>query len=177
MRLRPLLFAASLACLALSAKPARADVSSWLFVGGGAGSLDAGADAETHGALRLQLGMGSSPNAPIVVGGTVHTLSFFGAGTDAGLSARIATGGFVRGGWGLALDAGGYQRWWGIGSSGVLGSVSLGAPWGIQAVFDMEMGTNDQRTYAAFLGVDLLRLTVYRTTGTSWFPNPLPAAR
>ena len=166
-----------MACLVFSAKPARADVSSWLFVGGGAGSLDGPGNAETYGGLRFQLGMGSSPNAPIVVGGTAHTLSFFGAGTDVGLSARIATGGFVRGGWGLALDAGGYQRWWGIGSSGALGSLSLGAPWGIQAVFDVEMGTNDARTYAAFVGVDFLRLTVYRTTGTSWFPNPLPGAQ
>lgn len=151
-------------------------MSSWLFVGGGAGWLD-DFEADPHGALRLQIGMGSSPNGAVVVGGTAHSLSYFGAGTDVGLSLRLATGGFVRGGWGLALDAGGYQRWWGVGSTGALASLSLGAPWGIQATFDFQTGTNDQRTYAAFLGVDLLRLTVYRTAGTSWFPNPLPAAR
>lgn len=156
---------------------AHADVSSWLFAGGGIASLEQRQARAEHGALRLQLGMGSSPDAPIVIGGVAHTLSFFGQGTDLALSARAATGGFVRGDWGFALDAGGYQRWWGLGSSGVLGSLSLGAPFGLQAVLDFEMGTNETRTYAAFVGIDLLRLTVYRTVGTSIVPNPLPATR
>lgn len=158
-------------------RTAHADVSSWFFAGGGLASLEEGKASDRYGALRFQLGIGSSPDAPIVIGGVAHTLSYFGAGTDVGLTARAATGGFVRGGWGFALDAGGYERWWGRGSSGFLGSVALGAPWGLQAVFDFEMGTNDVRSYAAFIGVDLLRLTVYRTTGTGIFPNPLPAAR
>lgn len=156
---------------------AHADVSSWLFAGGGYALTEDEGKTAGHGGLRLQLGTGSSPDALFVVGGTAHTLSLFGAGTDLALTARLATGSFVRGDWGIALDAGGYQRWWGEGSSGFLGSVALGAPWGLQAVLDFETGTRSARTYAAFVGVDLLRLTVYRTTGTSWFPNPKPAAK
>lgn len=152
-------------------------MSSWLFAGGGFGSLSQGGRQEGAGALRLQLGTGTSPDAAFVLGGVAHTLSFFGEGTDLALSLRGATGGFARGDWGFALDAGGYQRFWGVGSSGLLGSVSLGAPFGLQAVLDFEMGTNDARTFAAFLGVDLLRLTVYRTVGTESYPNPLPAVR
>jgi hypothetical protein len=31
------------------------------------------------------------------------------------------------------------------------------------------------RTYAVVLGLDLARFTIYRSTGTSWFPNPYPS--
>lgn len=165
---------ASLAALAISVLPtaANADISSWVFAGGGIAALEERGATDSFGALRLQLGMGSSPDAPVVVGGVAHSLSFFGQGTDLGLTARVATGGFARGDFGIALDAGGYQRWWGQGSSGFLGSVALGAPFGLQAVFDFETGTRDARGYAAFLGIDFLRLTVHRRVGTSIFPNP-----
>lgn len=180
MRPRRFLLPSSLlasAALLFTPKTASADVSSWLYAGGGVGALQQGEAQTSAGALRLQLGMGSTPDAPFVLGGVAHTLSFFGEGTDLALSLRGATGGFARGDWGFALDAGGYQRFWGVGSSGLLGSLSLGAPFGLQAVLDFEMGTNDVRTFAAFLGIDLLRLTVYRTVGTQAYPNPLPAVR
>lgn len=163
--------------LCASPKLAHADVSSWFFAGGGAASLERHGASDQYGALRLQLGMGSPPDAPIVVGGVAHSLSFFGAGTDLALTARAATGGFVRGDWGVALDAGGYRRWWGVGSTGFLGSVVLGAPFGLQAVLDFEKGTSEAQAFAAFVGIDFLRLTVYRTVGTSFIPNPNPAVR
>jgi hypothetical protein len=162
----------------LLATPARADVSSWVYVGGGVSSYeDARAERQTQPTLAMYTGLGSPPSGIVAVGGLFHVQPHFGDGTDLGLLGRIATRGYTNGGWGGALDLGGYQRFWGIGSTGGMGTVSLGAPWGITLNVSALRGTNESSTYFATLGLDFARLTVYRNTGGNWWENPFPAVR
>ena len=168
---------ALLAVLGASA-PARADVASWLFVGGGPSYVQHEQDDfEGQPSLLVETGLGSTPSDPIIVGGLGRFNTHFGQGTDLGLSLRGATRGFVAGDWGAALDFGGYQRFWGVGSSGAMGSLVLGAPWGITASLTGAVGTNDARTLSGVIGIDFARLTVYRLSGENWFRNPFPAYR
>jgi len=156
---------------------ARADVSSWFYAGGGATQLK-GETLPTvrPGTLQLELGMGSPPDGVLIVGGLFKMMTFFSEGTDLALTTRFASGGFVRGGFGIALDAGGYQRWWGRSSTGFLGAVVLGAPLGLQLTAMTEQGTENVHSYGGTIGIDFLRLTVYRTTLRDFWPNPfLPA--
>jgi hypothetical protein len=163
--------------LALCSRAAHADISSWAFAGGGAGSLRLAPDAtSTYGMMKLDLGLGTPPDASVIVGGVLKSVTFFSQGTDLALTVRGASGGFVRGTWGVALDAGGFERWWGSGSSGLLGELTLGGPWGVQASALYEQGRDDVRTFAAVIGVDLMRMSVYRTSGRNWWPNPFPPA-
>lgn len=157
---------------------AHADVASWLFVGAGP-SLYEDQRTERQGQLALELdtGFGSPPSEPIIVGGLVRVQPHWGDGVDLALLVRTATQGYVLGDWGAALDLGGYQRWWGIGSTGFVGTLSLGGPWGITLNGTAALGTEESRTYVAVLGIDFARLTVYRTSGLSWLPNPFPAVR
>ena len=154
---------------------ARADASSWFSVAGGLGTFTEGGQRQYPGALQLELGLGSSPASPVVVGGVAKTLSYFGSGTDVAFTLRFASGGFARGGFGFAIDAGGYQRWWGDDSSGFLGALVLGLPYGFQLTGMTEQGTNDVRAYAAVVGIDFLRLTVYRNAAGGYWPNPMLA--
>jgi hypothetical protein len=165
--------------LLLGAKPAHADVSSWAFVGGGASRLEQNTlSARTVSSMRLQIGMGSDPSHPFIVGGLFSLEPHFGYGSDLALSVRTATRGYVNGQFGLALDLGGYERFWGEqGSAGGTGTLWLGAPWGISLGAGASVGTHDARGFSAILGIDLARLTVYRNAGTSWFMNPFPAYR
>lgn len=158
------------------ASPARADVSSWLFVGGGPAWHRQDGELLLAPSLELESGFGTTPAAPVVLGWLADSQTHFGYGTDLGLSARLATRGFVTGGWGAALDLGGYARFWGTESFGAQGALVLGAPWGITLNLNAARGTADATTFSAVLGIDLLRLTVYRTTGQGWFPNPMPPA-
>ena len=165
--------------MAFRSGEARADVSSWFYAGGGVSSMsqDHG-PSDGRGTMQLEMGMGSPPYASVIVGGLLKTMTFFGQGTDLALVARAATGGFVRGGFGLALDAGGYERWWGPeNSAGFMGSIILGAPFGLQLAAMTEQGANSTRVYGVTLGVDFLRLTVYRTALASFWPNPFPPAK
>lgn len=159
-----------------SAKTARADVSSWFFAGGGAATFDQkSSGSDTAGLMQLEAGMGTSPAHPFVVGGLLKTMTFFGHGTDLALVARVATRKFVLGDWGLALDAGGFERWWGpLGSSGGIGALVLGGPVGIQATAFGEIGSGDMRAFGFTLGIDLMRMTVHRTTGLGHWTNPYP---
>lgn len=161
----------------LLASPARADVSSWLYLGGGPSWLTTADGTDGHPGLQMETGLGTPPADMLAVGGLFRVHTHFTRGTDLALLARLATHGFVNGGWGVALDAGGYQRWWEEGSTGLLGSLVLGAPWGITLSATAGFGTNDQRLYSGTLGIDLARLTVYRRTGESWWKNPFPAYR
>jgi hypothetical protein len=156
---------------------ARADITSWFAVYGGATSLgEQGAARAAAPLLQLETGAGSSPAGSLVFGGLLKSLTAFGRGTDLALTARVATGGFVRGGWGGALDVGPYRRWWGVQSSGVLGQLVVGAPFGLQLTAFTEQGTHEARAYGAALGIDLLRLTVYRSNAqSSWYNPILPA--
>jgi hypothetical protein len=154
---------------------ARADASSWFSVAGGVGAFSEGGQRQLPGALQLELGLGSSPASAVVVGGVVKSLSYFGNGTDLAFTLRFASGGFARGGFGFAVDAGAYQRWWGEDSSGFLGALVLGAPLGLQLTGTTEQGTSDVQAYAVTLGIDFLRLTVYRNAPGGYWPNPIMA--
>jgi hypothetical protein len=156
-------------------EPARADAASWFSLAGGAGVYSEGDTRHYPGALQIELGIGSTPASPIVVGAVAKTFSYFGYGTDVAFTLRTATGGFARGWFGVALDAGAYQRWWGTDSSGFLGALVVGGPLGLQVSAMTEQGTNDVRVYAATFGIDLLRLTVYRNSSGGYWPNPIRA--
>lgn len=165
-------------CIFLApANRARADITSWLYVGGGmASSALAGSPTEVPGVFAAETGLGSAPEKDLIIGGLFKSLTYFGQGTDLGLVVRGASGGFVRGGFGLALDLGAYNRFTRQGSQGFLGALVLGGPVGLQLVATTELGSNDTRVYGATLGIDLLRLTVYRTATQRYFPNPFPPA-
>jgi hypothetical protein len=166
-----------LAAVAFGTSAARAEVSGWANASAGPSFIDDGEGMETQGALSLQAGVGTTPENPFVLGGLFHLETHFTRGTDLGLLARFATQGYVLGDWGGALDLGGYERFWGIGSEGALGALVLGAPWGITLRGEAAIGTNDARSFGIVLGVDFARLTVFRTTGEDWFPNPYPPRR
>jgi hypothetical protein len=192
VRTRTLAFlAAAVAATSSVANTARADVTSWLAIGGGGTSQlnrDAwrNGDASSRsgaGALTYSVGVGTSPLSSFVIGGLFRGQTFFGLGTDVGLAVRGATGGFARGDWGLALDLGAAWRPWKGGDYGewpLQGVLTLGAPWGLQVALGTEIssvsgGVPAQGFFAA-LEIDLLRLTVMRQGATErWWPNPAPA--
>jgi hypothetical protein len=154
---------------------ARADVTSWLYVGGGiASSQFANGPTGRPGTLAVELGMGSPPGKDVVVGGLFKSFTYFDEGTDLAVALRGASGGFVRGGFGFAVDAGAYERFWGAESVGFAGAIVLGAPFGIQVAATTEQGSHGAHVYGATIGVDFLRLTVYRTAAQSYWPNPFP---
>jgi hypothetical protein len=167
---------AAFAVLAL-ASPARADVSSWASVASGPTWLDDGIEKRSVASLQMEAGIGLPPSAPLIVGGLFDVTTHFGQGTDLGLLSRFATRGFVLGDWGGAIDLGGYERFWGRKSAGFEGKLVLGAPWGLELGLGGGFGTKDAKFFGFTLGVDFARLTVFRTIGENWFPNPYPAYR
>ena len=164
---------------------ARGDTTSWLAIGPGyaieRNSFDStGRRAAT---LSMSLGVGTSPKAKLVVGGLVRTVTYFSLGTDLGLAARFATGGFARGDWGVAFDAGVVARTWGGGNFGrfpLQPVVTLGAPWGLQLGLGAQLWNLSGAPFAtggfAVVELDLLRLTLMRqgSTDAMWF-NASPA--
>jgi hypothetical protein len=162
---------------AFYAREASADVTSWFYAGAGLMSLNEVPKTVRPFTLQIETGVGSPPHGPVTVGGVFKTMTFFGQGTDLALVTRVATGGFVRGGFGVAVDAGAYQRWWGPdNSTGFLGSLVVGVPFGLQLSATTEQGSSNVHAYGATLGIDFLRLTVYRTALSSFWPNPFPPA-
>ena len=162
----------------LAATPAHAAGSCWMLVGGGApGWKQSGSDLDVKGALSFDVGAGTSPDGAFIFGGLFRLAPILGQGTDLGLLVRGATHGFQAGDFGIAVDAGGYARFWGNESTGFLGDVTLGAPLGLQLTAHVMIGTDDAFAVGAVAGVDLLRLTVYRQTLLDWWTNPLPAQR
>jgi len=180
-RRRPLFWLTSLACplaLLCAVRPAHADVSSWVFAGGGVSQLAQNSlSSRTVGSMRVHFGMGTDPSHPLVLGGVFSWEPHFGYGSDLSLSMRAASRGYVNGGFGLALDLGPYERFWGEGSVGGAGTLWLGAPWGVSLGVGGSVGSNDARSFSAILGIDFARLTVYRNSGTNAFLNPFPAYR
>lgn len=160
----------------LAVAPARADVSSWLGVGVGHGWV-ADEGASRRGAtLQLLTGMGSPPSGVVAVGGLLRLDTHFGLGSDLSLPLRVATRGFVNGDYGLALDGGVLFRTFGSRRVGPTGALWVGGPWGLQLGATGFRAAGDE-TLLVLLGVDLARLTVYRTTGERWWRNPFPAYR
>lgn len=157
---------------------ARADVSSWLFVGTGPSRLrESDFDARQRWSLQLETGLGTPPDNAVIFGGLGRVQTHFGQGTDLALLVRTASRGFVTGGWGGALDLGPYRRFWGVGSTGGSGALVLGAPWGLTLSLGASIGSHEAQTYSACLGIDFARLTVYRTTGQDFWVNPFPPGR
>jgi len=167
------------ACSALAfANQARADVSSWAYVGSGASAFEQRSQKlKLDPTLAIEAGMGTTPSQRIIVGGMVKFQTLFGDGTDLGLAVRVASQSFVLGRFGLALDVGGYRRFWGAGSSGGQAALVFGGPWGLTLSVGGGVGSHDARQIGATLGIDFARLTVYRQSGENWFPNPHPAYR
>jgi hypothetical protein len=181
-----LVLASPVALAALTcAGDARADLSSWLAVGGGTSAqLAQGASTrDVVGTLTYSVGVGSSPLAPFVVGVLYRGTTMVGLGTDLGAALRLATGTFARGDWGLALDAGVAWRPWGDGAYGnspLQGVLTFGSPWGLQLAVGAEVwsldGAASAQGFFAALEIDLLRLTLMRQGPTErWWPNPNPA--
>jgi hypothetical protein len=177
-----LLFAAA---FFLIAKGAQADLTSWLSLGGGYSlSYDQVASrTDKVGTFSGVIGVGSTPIAPIVVGGVFRTTTRFSLGTDVGIMARVTTGGFSRGDWGFGIDLGPSMRWWGSGDYGrypLQAALLGGAPWGLQLAIGVDLvnlgGDPPARGGFVLLEFDLLRFTVMRQGSTdAWWKNPLPA--
>jgi hypothetical protein len=178
-------FALLSVALVLIAPRARADLSSWLSLGGGF-SLSYDQSTSTlfrTGAFSGTIGVGSSPIAPVVVGGVFRFTTRFNLGTDVGLMARVTSGGFARGDWGFGLDLGPSMRWWKGGEYGryPLQAVLLGGlPWGLQVAVGADLanlaGSPPARGGFALLEFDFLRFTLMRQGSTdSWWKNPSPA--
>lgn len=166
-----------LACW-LVTSPARADVSSWIALYGGASNIGRLQNSRDWSpTLRLETGMGTDPSHALAVGGLLRTDTFFGNGTDLALLVRTASHGFVNGKWGIAVDLGAVARYWGTTSYGASGSVVIGGPWGLQLALGGSRGGHDLRALTAVVGIDLARLTVYRRSGANWWKNPFPAYR
>jgi hypothetical protein len=177
------------AALVLLVREARADLTSWVSVGGGysvehrsavpvvAGGYD------WVGAFSATFGVGTTPIAPLVIGGVVRSTTLFGLGTDVGLMARVTTGGFSRGDWGVALDVGASMRWWRNGDYGrypLQGVLLFGAPFGLQIAAGADLvnlgGEPPSRGGFALLEIDLLRLTLMRQgSSDAVWKNPAPA--
>lgn len=162
--------------LLLAPAPARADVSSWVGAGFGPAVVSHEGQQDVVPALRLETGMGSPPGGAVIVGGTLGMDTYFTHGTDLSLSLRTATHHYVNGGWGAALDLGGYHRFSRL-SDGFLGTLTLGAPWGLTLAGGGSLGTHDASSVHVLAGFDFARLTVYRRTGGRWWQNTLPAYR
>ncbi|HEY8038606.1 MAG TPA: hypothetical protein VIF15_02385 [Polyangiaceae bacterium] len=188
MRSRTLLLSLALPAAALLAGgDAHADVTSWLAFGSGyalqTNTVASPSTRDSAPALTYSLGVGSTPLAPFVVGILYRGVTMLGLGTDVGASLRLATGGFARGGWGLALDGGVLWRSWRNGDYGrwpIDGMLTFGMPWGFQVGVGAQVANVDGGTTAlggyALLEIDLMRLTVMRQGPSElWWPNPNPA--
>lgn len=158
---------------------ARADVASWMFVGAGWSRVqDTGiGEGSDYPAVLVDVGLGTSAAAPLVIGGVLHGSGHIGSGSDWGAALRLTTGGYSRGNWGLGLDIGPQYR---FGERpGPVGSARLlfGGPWGLGVSAGASYGPEDVATFTVVLGVDFARLTVHRTSGVDWLPNPHPSPR
>jgi hypothetical protein len=154
---------------------AAADVSSWLYLGTGPTWLSHAEATDRSWATQFDTGLGTTPEDPIIVGGLARLSAPLDRGVDLGLLVRTATQGFVLGDWGAAVDLGGYRRWYSPKSTGGQASLALGAPWGVVLSLNGGMGSADSSFFGACIGIDFARLTIYRRTGRSYWPNAFPA--
>jgi len=164
---------------------ARADTSAWMFAGAGALGVRPAkpcpepkcdpASFSATSAATFDMGIGTTPDAPVIIGGLLRVQPLFGNWTDFAILARAATHGFQAGAFGLAVDAGVFARFWGEKSAGFMGELTVGAPLGIQLSIEAMVGTKSTLGFGAVAGIDLLRLTLYRQTMLDHWQNPSPA--
>lgn len=166
-----------LGCVSFT-RSAVAGPSAWVFVGAGPlGWKQEDAAFAMSPALSFDFGVGTDPDKRFIAGGLLRMTPVINSGTDLALLARFATHGFQAGPFGLALDAGAYERFWGATSAGFSGAVNLGVPLGFTLSLQTEVGTDRAVSVGAIAGLDLLRLTVFRESLLRWWPNPAPAQR
>jgi hypothetical protein len=180
VRPKTLLASGAVVLAALAFAPeARADASAWMFLGGGTTAWkQARLKLLPEAALAFDIGIGTTPNAPLIVGGLFRLQPIFndtGGGADLSLMLRVATHGFQAGNFGIAVDVGMYERPWWTTSTGLTGEVTLGAPFGLQISAGGQYGTDNAQGITVVAGIDLLRLTIYRQVGLSNWSNPSPA--
>lgn len=163
----------------LASSLALADVSSWIYVGAGAAQLDSPSVTRAQNPLTLQLdaGFGSAPTGPLVVGFAAKTWTYIDHGADVGLALRLTTPGYSLGNWGLALDLGATERFWGQTTTLASSSLSFGLPWGLNLAATAASDFGDTQSLVLTLGFDWARFTVHRTSGERWWRNyrlPVP---
>lgn len=172
---RLLLAAASLLVPLAWSEPSRADASSWMSAAAGVVNWKQGDQGYSlDPALQFDIGVGTTPEASFIFGGLFRVTPILGSGTDLALMARATTKGFQEGRFGVALDAGGYARFWGTDSQGFLGSLTLGAPLGFTLSAQAGLGTDNAMAIGVLAGFDFLRLTVYRRSMLDYWTNPYP---
>jgi len=169
---RALAFLSVLAALWGTARTSHAQATSWLYVGGGSARVEH-SKSETLPLVQVDAGLGTSSDAWLVWGGLFRVQGLVGGGVDVGLASRFVSSGFARGGLGGGVDLGVTQRWWGRASTGMSGSVVLGAPWGLTLSVGGTLSQHGEKALFASLGLDLARLTVHRHVGLEWMPNPM----
>jgi len=171
--------------VATAASSARADVSSWLAVGGGFGLQQASSsgNVDPAGMFTASVGVGSAPDHALVAGGLFRSTTYVNLGTDIGIAARLATNGFVRGGLGVAVDLGVAYRYWRGGDYGTFplqAVATLGLPAGMQLGVGGTFWSVDGQQPAlggfVVLEMDFLRLTLMRKGNLEdYWPNPSAA--
>ncbi|HHH30466.1 MAG TPA: hypothetical protein ENK57_19285 [Polyangiaceae bacterium] len=156
---------------------ALADAATWFHSGGGAIAFKDGPDQDLAVAptLAFDLGVGTSTQNDFIFGGYFRVFPLLGEGADLAWMARFANQGFQKGWIGFAVDAGLYQRWWGIGSTGFMGQAVLGGPFGLQLAAIGTVGSNRSWGVGGTLGLDLVRLVVDREHSLNWWSNPRPS--
>ncbi len=170
-------FVVALGLSLLVARSARAELSSWLYLGVGGAGLSGNRITSPRVAMQLDTGVGTSPHRAIVVGAGARMQPYFGEAVDFAAYLRGATQGYVTGRLGVAIDAGAYAGAGATRTQGFLGTLNLGLPWGIVASGSYARADQGEKAITVTLGVDFLRLTVYRLSGEKQWPNVLPAYR
>ena len=183
---RLLVTALAAASSAVVARDARADVSSWMAVGGGSG-LQLNRDSASRdfaGSLTYSLGVGSSPLSSFVLGGPASRADVLrprngprprGAGVDGGICPRRLGRSPRRGrpagdpGATATSASGRSRRCSRSARRGVCSSRSAGSSRASRAARPRRASSPRSRS-------NLLRFTVMRQGSTErWWPNPVPA--
>ncbi len=173
MRLAPFLV---IPLVLLAAPSAHAEVTAWVAASGGTTFLTTNeSEVRVRGSMAFDGGIGSSPADDYIVGSFFRVAPIVAEGTDMMFFLRGATRGFQVGDFGLAVDLGGFVRVFdpALPGGGFIGEVVVGAPLGLQLALSGHAGTEKSYGGSAVLGLDFLRLTIYRQSLTEWWPNPL----
>ena len=167
----------SVACAFLAFPAAAwADASAWAYAGGGALLLKEGSEQLTpRGAMSFEYGMGTNPDGKFIIGGLFRLTPVVDLGPDMALCVRAATHGFQASQFGAAIDIGYFQRLWGSYSSGATATLTIGFPLGFSLGLHGIYATNETMGFGAMVGIDFLRLTIYRQVLLDAWPNPYPA--